>query len=62
MISTALPSILIGPAFGFQPVNSQPVNSQSVSLADKPPTLSIPAGIDGLVHEAPGVLRAVSKT
>ena len=29
---------------------------------DEPATLGIPAGIDGLVHEAPGVLRAVSKT
>ncbi len=57
MISTALAGILSGPAFNFQSVNSQPV-----SIADKPATLSIPAGIDGLVHEAPGVLRAVSKT
>ena len=32
----------------------------SVSSADKPSTLSIPAGMDGLVHERPGVLRVVS--
>ena len=38
MISTALPSILIGPPFGFQPVN----------IAAAPATLGIPAGIDGL--------------
>mgnify|MGYP001788642083 CR=1 FL=1 len=29
---------------------------------DEPATLGIPAGVDGLVHEAPGVLRAISKT
>ena len=29
---------------------------------DEPATLGIPAGVDWLVHEAPGVLRAVSKT
>ena len=52
MISTALRSILSGPAFGFH----------AVSMDDTPDTLGIPAGIDGLVHEAPGVLRAVSKT
>ena len=52
MISTALTSILSGPAFGFQ----------AVSMDDTPDTLGIPDGVDGLVHEAPGVLRAVSKT
>ena len=52
MISTALRSILSGPAFGFQPV----------SMDDRPDTLGIPDGVDGLVHEATGVLRAVSKT
>ena len=52
MISTALTSILSGPAFGFQ----------AVSMDDTPDTLGIPDGVDGLVHEATGVLRAVSKT
>ena len=52
MISTALRSILSGPAFGFQPV----------SMDDTPDTLGIPDGVDGLVHEATGVLRAVSST
>ena len=52
MISTALTGLLSGPAFGFQPV----------SMDDTPDTLGIPAGVDGLVHEAPGVLRAVSST
>ena len=52
MISTALRSLLSGPAFGFQPV----------SMDDTPDTLGIPDGVDGLVHEATGVLRAVSAT
>ena len=52
MISTALTGLLSVPAFGLQ----------AVSMDDTPDTLGIPDGIDGLVHESPGVLRAVSKT
>ena len=33
-----------------------------VSNVDKPATLTIPAGIDGLLHEREGVLRVVSAT
>ena len=36
--------------------------ADALSEDDQPDTLGIPAGVDGLVHEAPGVLRAVSKT
>ena len=36
--------------------------ADALSEDDQPATLGIPAGVDGLVHEAPGVLRAVSST
>ena len=36
--------------------------ADALSEDDQPATLGIPAGVDGLVHEAPGVLRAISKT
>ena len=50
MSISTLPAILRGPAFNFQ--------SAILPLECK----GIPDGVDGLVHEAPGVLRAVSKT
>ena len=51
----ASPSFARGPRFPR-------AKAAPASSADKPATLTIPAGIDGLLHEREGVLRIVSAT